>query len=201
MQPVIKMSRKPVEVKESLELKGLFLQYVEENMAVFKYVKDRFGELLFFKDPDQEKELEIYRVTGLLKVACPGFKYAVVGGEGFNAWGFERQMQEMWHILKHIPEDFDGTLEELAGTEIYRGYIFRTRLNYQFTKRLFLRLVLQYDNFDELFDLDPLLTYRINPFSAFYIGSALDYQDFGRNAGIAQTERTYFFKFQYLFNL
>ena len=100
-----------------------------------------------------------------------------------------------------IPEDFDGTLEELAGTEIYRGYIFRTRLNYQFTKRLFLRLVLQYDNFDELFDLDPLLTYRINPFSAFYIGSALDYQDFGRNAGIAQTERTYFFKFQYLFNL
>jgi hypothetical protein len=100
-----------------------------------------------------------------------------------------------------IPEDFEGSLEELAGTEIYQGYIFRTRLSYQFTKRLFLRFVLQYDNFDELFDIDPLLTYRINPFSAFYVGSALDYQDFGGDTRIAQTERTYFFKFQYLFSL
>ncbi|UCD38506.1 MAG: hypothetical protein JSW54_03240, partial [Fidelibacterota bacterium] len=100
-----------------------------------------------------------------------------------------------------IPDDFDGTLEELAGTEIFSGYILRTRLNYQFTKRLFLRLVMQYDNFDDLIDIDPLITYRINPFSAFYLGSALDYQDYGGNTGIAKTERTYFFKFQYLFQI
>ncbi|MFB0515000.1 MAG: hypothetical protein ACETWG_00150 [Candidatus Neomarinimicrobiota bacterium] len=76
-----------------------------------------------------------------------------------------------------------------------------SKLNYQFTKRLFLRLVVQYNHFDDLFDIDPLLTYRINPFSAFYIGPAFDYQDYGDQTSFSPTERTYFFKFLYLFNL
>ena len=98
-------------------------------------------------------------------------------------------------------DETDGTPAELAGTNIFRGYILRTRINYQFTRELFVRVILQYDEFNQQFAIDPLLTYRINPFSAFYVGSALGYQDYGTGPGIASTNRTYFFKLQYLFNM
>jgi hypothetical protein len=86
--------------------------------------------------------------------------------------------------------------------EVFSGYIARARTSYQFTRRLFLRLVTQYNDFSERFDVDPLITYRINPFSAFYLGSTHDVQDFGRQdgtpIGLRQTDRQFFFKFQYL---
>lgn len=86
--------------------------------------------------------------------------------------------------------------------EVFSGYIVRARTSYQFTRRLFLRLVTQYNDFSERFDVDPLITYRINPFSAFYVGSTHDLQDFGRQdgtpVGLRQTDRQFFFKFQYL---
>ena len=52
-------------------------------------------------------------------------------------------------------------------------------------------------------DVDPLLTYRISPFSMFYIGSTHDYRDLNRNpespSDWKMTERHFFMKLQYLF--
>jgi len=70
------------------------------------------------------------------------------------------------------------------GQPIFRAAVFRTRFNYQFTRELFLRLVVQYykeetyaqsdptqiEQYESL-SLEPLLTYRVNPFTLFYIGS------------------------------
>jgi hypothetical protein len=68
-----------------------------------------------------------------------------------------------------------------------------------------LRLVLQYDDFDHRWDVDPLLTFRLNPFSIFYVGSTLDYSEF---TGLAPDQdqwrlsaRTYFLKLQYLWQI
>ncbi|MEE9161734.1 MAG: DUF5916 domain-containing protein, partial [Candidatus Neomarinimicrobiota bacterium] len=145
-------------------------------------------------------------------------------GYVFSVWGTLKPTQRLviqpdWDYSelsypddpREFPAGFDetdGTPEELAGGRIFQAYVFRTRLNYQFTKELFLRVIVQYNhssdasgNTDDAFDIDPLITYRINPFSAVYIGSALDYLDYGSTTGITATNRTYFFKLQYLFNI
>ena len=89
---------------------------------------------------------------------------------------------------------------EVDGEEIFDGYIFRARTNFNLTRRLFARLVLQYDAFDDAFDVEPLVTYRINPFTLFYVGSTSSFERFEEpREGFVQTERQFFAKLQYLF--
>ena len=60
---------------------------------------------------------------------------------------------------------------------IYSVSIFRTRFSYQFTREWFLRLIVEYGDNNNTQDpnylsVEPLLTYRINPFTMFYIGAS-----------------------------
>ncbi len=86
----------------------------------------------------------------------------------------------------------------------FKGYIARARFNYQFTRRFSLRLVAEYDDFSKRWSFDPLLTYRINPFSQFFLGAGYDYWRFDE-AGILEDltvtslgARQFFVKLQYL---
>jgi hypothetical protein len=96
--------------------------------------------------------------------------------------------------------------DDLAtGERLFDGFISRSRFNLQLSREWSLRLVLQYDDFDRRWDVDPLLTFRLNPFSIFYVGSTLDYAEFV-GAGMQQDEwrlstRTYFLKLQYLWQI
>jgi hypothetical protein len=101
-----------------------------------------------------------------------------------------------------------------GGPELFRAYILRSRLNYQFTRELFLRLVIQYSDEREINDLgvvtvtdterrlsiEPLLTYRVNAFTTFYVGSTHGYDDpdVKVEPGLKQHSRQFFFKLQYL---
>lgn len=88
------------------------------------------------------------------------------------------------------------------GEEIFAGWILRARTTLSFSRELFLRLVLQYDDFDEQFNIEPLVTYKLNPFTLFYLGSTQVYRDLGEPHGdLRAAERQYFAKFQYLFRL
>jgi hypothetical protein len=92
-----------------------------------------------------------------------------------------------------------------TGESLFAGYVTRTKLSLQLTRELSLRVVLQYDDFEEVWEADPLITYQINPFSIFYVGSTRDYASFAVEENGPRdwrlTERTYFFKLQYLFQL
>lgn len=93
-----------------------------------------------------------------------------------------------------------STLSELHGDrEFFSGFILRTRTNLQFSRELFVRVVIQYNDFSNSLDIEPLLTYKLNPFSLFYIGSSLAYRDFDDPRGMTRTSRQFFTKFQYLF--
>lgn len=64
-----------------------------------------------------------------------------------------------------------------AERTIYSVSILRTRINYQFTREWFLRLILEYGDNNDIQDpnyliVEPLLTYRINPFTLFYVGAS-----------------------------
>ncbi|UCE24061.1 MAG: hypothetical protein JSU74_12305, partial [Candidatus Zixiibacteriota bacterium] len=98
-------------------------------------------------------------------------------------------------------ESHDADTDE----RFFKGYIARSRIGYQFNRELSLRLVCEYNDFAERWSIDPLITYRINPFSTFYAGATYDYANFS-DCGIEQTrsltclsDRQFFMKIQYLF--
>jgi len=112
---------------------------------------------------------------------------------------------------------FDGTFDKFTmhelndGPEIFNTYVARGKLSFQFTKNLFLRVVGQYVDDDKSLQVDPLLSYKINPFTVFFLGSSHSFSEFKddpdtpgvqiANQGYRQTERLFFVKFQYLFRV
>lgn len=101
-----------------------------------------------------------------------------------------------------------------AEKELFSGYILRSRLTYQFNREWNLRLVVQYDNFDEVFNVEPLLTWQFNPFTVFYVGMNSSYQfynidnydpdqrpDHFNKSEWELNTRQFFAKLQYLFRV
>ena len=81
---------------------------------------------------------------------------------------------------------------------IYDGYIYRIKTTYQLKRELFVRLVLQYDNFSSDFNIEPLISYQINPFTLVYIGASTSHHDYGEQFGFRTVGKQFFFKLQYL---
>ncbi len=88
-----------------------------------------------------------------------------------------------------------------GGPNIFRGYILRTNFNYQFTRELMTRVVLQYDDFGRDFSLEPLVSYKLNAFTIFYIGSSQGYEKYDGIDGMTSISQQYFMKLQYLIGL
>jgi len=110
---------------------------------------------------------------------------------------------EMWMAIRpvswiSIQPTFTYSRLSVGGNEVFSGYILRARTELQFTRELFVRLIMQYDDFDRALSLEPLLTYRANPFTLVYIGSTRGYQDFGQPFGWKRHDTQYFAKMQYL---
>ena len=100
--------------------------------------------------------------------------------------------------------DYSDLKDPDTGDEVFRGYILRSRFNYQFTGKLLARLIVQYNDFTESLEIDPLVTYRVSSFTVFHVGSTHRYDTFnGQNSGdpsiFTQSSRQIFFKAQYLF--
>ena len=118
-------------------------------------------------------------------------------GFDFQTWSTIKPIQRL--VVQ--PEFSYSELNNPNGAEIFSGYILRNRVNYQFTRELFLRLIVQYNNFGNELSLEPLLSYKLNPFTIFYLGAAQQYLDLDPTIGprdFTQTSRQFFMKFQYL---
>jgi hypothetical protein len=85
-----------------------------------------------------------------------------------------------------------------TGDLFFDGYIARTVGIYQFTSEFLLRLIGQYDQFNNKIDIYPLFSYKLNPYTIFYAGSTYSLSDYGPPFGTEQTVRQYFLKLQYL---
>jgi len=82
--------------------------------------------------------------------------------------------------------------------EIYSVLIGRLRLSYQFTSATNFRIVTEYQDYYKTIDIQPLLSYQPNPFTIFYVGASLQYEQ--SNQFISSSTQAYL-KFQYLFSL
>ncbi|MCU0460113.1 MAG: hypothetical protein MUE37_13605, partial [Bacteroidales bacterium] len=95
-------------------------------------------------------------------------------------------------------------LESIAdGEEFYNGHIFRNVTTVQFTRKLFIRGIGEYDTFSSSFNIYPLVSYKFNAFTMFCAGMTRDYQEYDLEDGntYRPTGHQYFVKLQYLFNL
>lgn len=83
---------------------------------------------------------------------------------------------------------FTGLVDRRSGSTIFDNHILRTRWNYQFTRELSLRMILQYDEvlpdaaFTRLettrnFNADVLFTYLRHPGTALYVGYNTNHQN------------------------
>jgi len=105
-------------------------------------------------------------------------------------------------------DQLDGTAPPIPH-EDHKEYSLRNKLTYQFSKRLFFRVIGQYvkpAHSGGRVEIDPLVSYKINPFSVFFIGSTHHFADYGTSDEASDTdyeqmERTFFVKFQYLFRI
>jgi hypothetical protein len=153
---------------------------------VFFYVQSGFSEIF-------RPGLSVSHGRRIARFADPPTKGK---GTDVEAW-FELKPLTRWVIEPSFQYSELSGLD--TGEEFFSGYILRVRTTFQFNRELFLRLVVQYDDFDGALSLEPLLTYRLNAFSMFYVGSTQGYRDYDDPAGLTQTSRQYFAKFQYLF--
>ena len=106
---------------------------------------------------------------------------------------------------------FSGLKQTGGGTSIFNNHIVRSKWNWQFTKELSLRFIAQYDALlvnpaltglveRKNFNADVLLTYLVNPWTAFFVGynsnaRVLDPNFPGRFTNDA---KQFFAKFSYL---
>jgi hypothetical protein len=89
-----------------------------------------------------------------------------------------------------------------TGERLFSQSVIWSRFSLQVLRELSARLVIQHNDRYNTWDVDPLITYRLNPLSVFYMGSTRDYRDLsleedGRE-GWTLTDRQYFLKLQYL---
>ena len=108
--------------------------------------------------------------------------------------------------------------------QLFRQFIARTRLRFQANRQLSARLVVQYVDWNQArivsqttsgttysvisgkaWDIDPLITYRLSPFSVLYIGSTHDISYFPPgdtyDSQWRLSSRQFFIKLQYLFRV
>jgi len=97
-----------------------------------------------------------------------------------------------------------STLSAENGTEnFYSGDIFRLTGRYNFTEKLFARFITQYNSFSNQLQVYPLVYYKVNPFTKFYIGMTDYLNEYNRSGlrGIErfkEADRQFFIKLQYL---
>ncbi len=103
------------------------------------------------------------------------------------------QLDFSYSYSKLSPVDGPGTF--------YSGDVMRLTSRYNFSRSIFARLITEYDSFGDEIQLYPLLYYKANPFTKFYIGMTDYLRQFDENRGFdgyRQTSRRFFVKFQYL---
>jgi hypothetical protein len=84
------------------------------------------------------------------------------------------------------------------GAPYFSGAIYRIKLSYQFNRKLSARVIVQYNEFANALEIDPLITYQINPFTSVYLGSSHNYNAPNQYSPLEASQRQFFAKLQYL---
>jgi hypothetical protein len=195
------------------------------NMSSFIFNREN----LYGKQFDDARGFWIYVQNNTLNTISGNFFVRI--GEEINRLGVEGDPRNPFEIVPTLSYNFRLTYKPFVKLDNSLGYqffglktkstgekirgqeIWRNTLSYQFTKKISLRLIGEY-NIVEYYDsnlqqlvkqrylsLEPLFSYKLNPFSVFYLGGRIG----GQNnvyldwMNVRMTNESLFLKFQYLF--
>jgi hypothetical protein len=153
-----------------------------------------------------------YVANGKSIAKSPYIKEAVLGTEtDFSFYG-EAKLTKQLDFTSQIV--YSTLNHPDTSMNLFTEYVWRNRLAYQFTREWFLRIVVEYVHSGQAvynadadgwwryqengLRIEPLLSYKLNPFTIFYIGSA---SEFGKTAPdniFRRNRQHYFAKLQYL---
>ena len=159
-----------------------------------------YGRGGFWVDSDFSERLGVGFEAGYgQQIFRPGEPPVIGTGGFYSLWATLRPLDRLTIQPEVGYQDLYGPNDE----ELYAGWIARTRTMLQFNRELSLRVVTQYVDFgDAGLSVEPLLMYRLNPFSIFYVGMTDRFADYGEqngeHVGYAETNRQFFVKLQYL---
>ena len=109
-------------------------------------------------------------------------------------------------LRSNLNVNYSRLVDPRDGREVFSVTILRPITTYQFTERLLVRNILEYNTLDRTLDANLLVTYRINSGTVFFVGYDDHYQQSDKIDGIAspieglqQTNRAFFTKLSYLF--
>ena len=109
-------------------------------------------------------------------------------------------------LQSNISANLSRLVDPRTDAEVFDVKIFRTETTYQFTERLLLRNIMEYNTFDRRLDANLLVTYRVNSGTVFFVGYDDHYEQGNRidpllfpTNEFRQTNRAFFTKFSYLF--
>jgi hypothetical protein len=89
-----------------------------------------------------------------------------------------------------------------SNEKIYSGYIFRLNSKYQFSNDLSFKIITEYNNFNSLLFMQPLLKWNPNPSTVFYIGGNTNINHLKESENNWLTDNSQLFlKLQYLFKI
>ncbi len=120
---------------------------------------------------------------------------------------FQAMNKSMSFWLNYKPDEklsikpfivYSRSVLEETDEEIYSVLIGRLRCSYQFSAATNFRVVTEYQDYYKTLDIQPLLSYQPNPFTIFYIGASLQYEN--TDQWRSTTSQAYM-KFQYLFSI
>ena len=116
-------------------------------------------------------------------------------GTDIGAWA---QIKPMMRLMIQPEFEYSSLYRVDDKSEIFNGYVLRTRTSLQIARRASLRLIVQYDSFDDALNVEPLFSYKAGPFTVFYLGSTHTHEELNEPGGAAETQRQIFLKWQYL---
>ena len=126
--------------------------------------------------------------------------------------GLELSLRPIARLQSQINIDSSRLRDLRTGDmEVFDIKLFRALTTYQFTERLLLRNITDFNTFDDTVGVNFLATYRINAGTVFFLGYDDRYQQFDRfdqmgdelllRRDLQRTNRAIFTKLQYLFRL
>jgi hypothetical protein len=122
-----------------------------------------------------------------------------------TTWNVNSTLRPFSRLQSQVSLNSSRFVDRRTNTEAFDIKIFRAQTTYQFTDRLLVRNISQYNTLDKTFDGNILITYRVNGGTVFFVGYDDHYREgLQVNAELfaadpwQRTNRSIFAKLQYL---
>ncbi|MBE2256278.1 MAG: carbohydrate binding family 9 domain-containing protein [Ignavibacteria bacterium] len=200
------------------KMKELWMEWVntiEFTNGIYLYPNFLFVNNEFYRNENlrEVRRFSIGTDINSLKIIRGGGRYSIgkyivrntvpyVGtGQNFN---FYFTFLPIDRIRNDFSYSYSDVSNENGVGKLFAGYVINNTFSYQFNREFSCRLLFQYNSFDNSFNVDPLISYKWNPFTVLYVGSTHYFEEFsgaGNTNFHKESYRQIFMKFQYLLSM